>query len=84
MWSFPILRAINLNDNPAPLFGSIKSVVALDPATVQITLKAPDVSFLAVMTGPNFGILDSKTVMANGGTDAADAAKTDKATTYLE
>jgi peptide/nickel transport system substrate-binding protein len=80
---FSYNRAINLKDNPAPLFGSIKSVVAVDPATVKITLKAPDVSFLSVMVGPNFGIVDSKTVMANGGTDAANAAKADTATTYL-
>jgi peptide/nickel transport system substrate-binding protein len=80
---FSFTRAINLKDNPSPLFGSIKSVVALDPATVQITLKAPDVSFLNVIVGPNFGILDSKTVMAQGGTDAANAATADTATTWL-
>src|SRR5208283_879840 len=73
----------NLNDNPAPLIAGMKSIKALDPSTVQITLSAPDVSFLAAMTSPNFGILDSKTVIAQGGSDAADAAKVDTATTYL-
>jgi peptide/nickel transport system substrate-binding protein len=80
---FSYNRAINLKDNPAPLFGSIKSVTAPDASTVRITLKAPDVSFLAVMVGPNFGVVDSKTVIAQGGTDAANASTADKATTYL-
>jgi peptide/nickel transport system substrate-binding protein len=81
---FSYKRFQNLNDNPSGLIASMKDIKALDPSTVQITTKTPDVSFLAAMTGPNFAVLDSKTVMANGGTDAADAAKTDKAKAYLE
>ena len=61
----------------------MKDIKALDPSTVQITLSAPDVSFLAAMVARNFAVLDSKTLIAQGGTDAADAAKTDKATAYL-
>jgi len=80
---FSYLRFKNLNDNPAPLIAGMKSITAIDPSTVQITLSAPDVSFLAAMTAPNFGVLDSKTVIAHGGTDAANAAKTDTATAYL-
>ncbi len=49
----------------------------------MITLTAPDVSFLAALSSPEFGVLDSKTVIAQGGSSGADAAKTDKATTYL-
>lgn len=81
---FSYKRLQNLNDNPAPLIAGMKDITALNPSTVRITLKAPDVSFLAAMTGPNFSVLDSKTVMAHGGTDAANAAKADTAKSYLD
>lgn len=81
---FSYKRLLNLNGNPSSLISGMKDITALDPGTVQITLKAPDVSFLAAIVGANFAVLDSKTVMAQGGTDAADAAKTDKAKSYLD
>ncbi len=81
---FSYKRFQNLHDNPSTLIAGMKDITAVDPSTVQITLSAPDVSFLAAMVGPQFAVLDSKTVMAHGGTDAADAAKTDTATAYLD
>lgn len=81
---FSYERLQNLKDNPSSEISGVTSIKALDPSTVQITLSGPNVSFLAQMVSPNFAVLDSKTVMAQGGTDAADAAKTDKATTYLD
>ncbi len=81
---FSYKRLQNLKDNPSTLIGGMKDIKALNPSTVQITLSAPDVSFLGAMVGPQFAVLDSKTVIAHGGTDAADAAKTDTATAYLD
>jgi peptide/nickel transport system substrate-binding protein len=81
---FSYKRLQRLNGIPSQLVSSMKDIRALDPSTVQITLKAPDASFLGAMTTPQFAVLDSRTVLAKGGTDAADAAKTDKATAYLD
>jgi peptide/nickel transport system substrate-binding protein len=81
---FSYKRFLNLNGNPSPQIAGMKDIKALSPSSVQITLKSADVSFLAAMTSPNFAVLDSKTLMAHGGTDAADAAKTDTAKTYLD
>lgn len=81
---FSYLRFMNLKDNPSTLVTGLKDVKALNPSTVQITLSAPDVSFLAAMESPNFAIVDSKLVKQQGGTDGPDAAKTDKATAFLD
>jgi peptide/nickel transport system substrate-binding protein len=81
---FSYLRFMNLKDNPSTLVTGLKDVKAINPSTVRITLSAPDVSFLAAMESPNFAIVDSKLVKQQGGTDGPDAAKTDKATAFLD
>jgi peptide/nickel transport system substrate-binding protein len=53
------------------------------PTTVNITLSAPDASFLAALAAVPCGIADSKTLIAKGATDAEDAKEKDKATPYL-
>ncbi|WP_143049825.1 ABC transporter substrate-binding protein [Asanoa ishikariensis] len=80
-WSFTRLK--NLAGPPSYLAGPIESVTAPDPATVVVTLKSPDVSFLRQFVDGNFSVLDKETATANGATDAADAAKTDTATNWL-
>jgi len=80
---FSYQRLFNLKDNPQGLIAGLKSISAVDPYTVKLVSATPDVSLLAAITGPNFGIIDSKAARAQGATDAADAAKADKATTYL-
>ena len=46
--------------------------------------RGPDASFLAALAAaPQCGILDAKTVMEKGGTDADDAKEKDKATQWL-
>ncbi len=80
---FSYQRLYNLKDNPEGLIDNLKSVSALDPYTVRMVTKTPDVSLLAAITGPNFGILDSKAARAEGATAAANAATADHATAYL-
>lgn len=80
---FSYNRLDNLKDNPQGLIAGMKSITALDPYMVQITLVAPDVSFLSAITGPNFGIIDSKVAMAQGAVSDVSAVTKDKATTYL-
>jgi len=50
-----------------------------------VTKEAPDPAFLAKLTAsPFFAPLDSKVVQEHGGTNAADADKTDTAEEWLK
>lgn len=80
-WS--LTRQINLKGTPSFLLANVVSVTAPSPSTVRITLKHPDPALLFILANPSLSILDSKTVMAHGGTDAANATKADKAESYL-
>ncbi len=80
-FSFERLR--NLKDNPAWLMDVVDHIDVVDDQTVKIVLKEPNAAFLAMLVSPNFSILDSEAVKAHGGTAAADADKTDKATDWL-
>ncbi|MDB5059573.1 MAG: putative dipeptide transporter, partial [Chloroflexi bacterium] len=81
---FSYLRLKYLNDNPSFLVSGVSGIKAVDPYTVQITLGAPDASFLSAMTGTNLAVLDSKLVIAHGGDASPDAAKKDKAQSFLD
>ena len=81
---FSYRRLLYLNDNPSFLVAGVSSFKALDSSTVQITLSAPDVSFVSALATNNFGVLDSKLVIAHGGDDSKDAAKKDKAQSFLD
>jgi peptide/nickel transport system substrate-binding protein len=80
-WSLE--RAIAIKGNPSFLLDGITSVEAVDPLTVRITKSDSDPAFIAKGSFPIFGVLDSKTVMAHGGTNAPDAATTDTAEQWL-
>jgi peptide/nickel transport system substrate-binding protein len=80
---FSYNRLINIKGNPSSAAGTIASVTAKDAKTVVIKLKAPDPAILAKMVFGAFSVVDAKTVKAQGGTDAADADKTDKAEAWL-
>jgi peptide/nickel transport system substrate-binding protein len=69
-------RVVAINGSPAFLFTDVggitaDSVKAVDPATVQINLPktASPGAFLAVLTNTVAGIVDSKVVKANEGSD---------------
>ena len=80
-WSLE--RAIAIKGNPSFLLDGIQTVAAPDPLTVVITKTDSDPAFIAKGSFPVFGVLDSKTVMAHGGTNAADAATSDTAEQWL-
>ena len=80
---FSLKRLINVQGIPSFLLANVTSVTASAPNVVRITLAHADPATLSILTTPALSILDSKTVIANGGSDAADAAKTDKAEAYL-
>src|SRR5579859_2066016 len=76
-WSLE--RAIAIKGNPSFLLDGIVKVDAPDPLTVVITKSDSDPAFIAKGSFSVFGVLDSKTVQAHGGTNAPDAATSDTA-----
>jgi peptide/nickel transport system substrate-binding protein len=76
-------RLINIKGNPSSLASNIAGVAAKDDATVVLTLRNPDPSVLAELVNTAFGVVNSAAVKKQGGTDAADADKTDKAEQWL-
>ncbi len=80
---FSFNRTMHVKGNPSFLAETIDSVSASDPKTVVLKLKAPDPAILAKLIFGSFAVTDSKTIKAQGGTDAADADKSDKAETWL-
>ena len=80
---FSLRRLKNLKDQPSFFMDPMKDVEAVNDSTVRIILTEPDASFLAALSCVPCGIIDSKTVMAHGGTDAEDGKEKDKATEWL-
>ena len=80
-WS--IERVMNLKDQPAQYIAHVDKVEIVSPDTVDIVMKDPTQPLLTILAAPSFSIMDSKLLMTQGGTAAADAKEADKATTWL-
>ena len=80
---FSLMRVANVQGNPSFVLANVASVTAPSASVVSLTLKQPDAATLPLLANPSLSIVDSKTVMANGGSAAATADKTDKAESYL-
>jgi peptide/nickel transport system substrate-binding protein len=80
-WSFE--RLINLKDQPSQYVTNVSAVNVVDPKTVDVMLVDPTQPILAILSGPNFGVMEQKAVAAQGGTAATDAITVDKATQWL-
>jgi peptide/nickel transport system substrate-binding protein len=80
---FSLERVINLKSAPAYLLAGIK-VTAKGPYTVVLTSSTPNPAIPAIVTTPALGIVDQTAVVAHGGSDAANASKTDKAEQFLD
>ncbi|MCA1725306.1 MAG: ABC transporter substrate-binding protein, partial [Thermomicrobia bacterium] len=88
-WVFSMKRLHYLSDNPSFLAGPYSTkdavnVTAVDKLTLKITLTDPNVAFLSYLATNNNVVMDSKAVMAKGGTDAPTAKDTDKAKDFLD
>jgi peptide/nickel transport system substrate-binding protein len=59
------------------------TVTAPNPQTVVLTSATPNPAIPRIVTTPELSILNAKLVEAHGGTDAPDAAKADKAQSWL-
>lgn len=79
---FSLMRLKNLKGNPSFWMDPVKEVQVVDTKTVKVILTAASPSWLAISAAP--AIMDSKVVKEHGGTDAADADKTDTAKAWLD
>src|SRR5438045_1541166 len=80
---FSLTRLKNIKGNPGWMMDPLKEVQVVDTNTVKTVLSDPFGDWLAVLAGPNSGIVDSKLVIQNGGTDAEGADQNDKAEEWL-
>jgi peptide/nickel transport system substrate-binding protein len=84
-------RLINVAGAPAFNLDGVGKVEAVDEYTVKMTTATGEdgkpialPQFLSSASNPSLGIQDSKLVKEHGGTDAADAATTDKAKEWMD
>jgi peptide/nickel transport system substrate-binding protein len=80
-WTFE--RLINLKDQPSQYVTNVSAVNVIDPKTVDLMLVDPTQPILAILSGPNFGVMEQTAVAAQGGSAATDAVTADKATNWL-
>jgi peptide/nickel transport system substrate-binding protein len=80
---YSLRRVINLKSAPAYLLTGV-TISAAGPYTVIIKSASPNPAIPEIVTTPALGIVDSRVVTAHGGSDAANASKTDKAGTFLD
>jgi peptide/nickel transport system substrate-binding protein len=80
-WSFDRVRFVK--SNPAFFLSSVEDVVAPDPFTVVLKLKAPNPALLPILSSSSLGVIDSKLVSQKGGDASPDAKDKDKAEPFL-
>ena len=80
---FSWMRLKNIKGNPSSLAANISRVEAKDEHTVVLTLENADPSILSQLVNTSFSVVNSEAVKKQGGTDAPDADKTDKAKQWL-
>jgi peptide/nickel transport system substrate-binding protein len=80
---FSLDRMLNMKDQPAGYFRTVSKVEKVDDRTIDIYTQDPNDPLLTILCAPAGSVLDSKLVKQHGGTDAADAKDTDKATNWL-
>lgn len=80
---FTFTRLINMREQTQQYIKSVDRVEVVDARTVDFIMNAPNAPILPILAAPGNGILEKAAVLAQGGTDAADARETDKATDWL-
>jgi peptide/nickel transport system substrate-binding protein len=80
---FSLMRLKNIKGNPGWMMDPLKEVQVVDKTTVKTILNDSFGDWLAVLAGPNSGIVDSKLVMQHQGTDAEGADQNDKAEEWM-
>lgn len=80
---FSFNRLINIKGNPSFLLAGV-TVSAPDSSTVVLTSATPNPALPFIIPNPALGIVNSKVVMAHGGTDQPGADKSDTAEQFLD
>jgi peptide/nickel transport system substrate-binding protein len=80
---FSLMRLKNIKGNPGWMMDPLTEVQVVDKTTVKTMLSDSFGDWLAVLAGPNSGIMDSKLVMQHGGAADAGADQADKAEEWL-
>ncbi len=80
---FSLKRVANIKAAPSYLMAGL-TVSARGPYTVVIKSATSNPAVPEIVTTPALGIVNSKAVLAHGGSDASNAAKTDKAQQFLD
>ncbi|MDZ4767128.1 MAG: ABC transporter substrate-binding protein [Chloroflexota bacterium] len=80
---FSWMRLKNIKGNPSFYADAVAAIDTPDAQTVVVTLSAPTPAFPTIVTAPAMSVLEKAVVVANGGTDAADADTTDTANDWL-
>ena len=80
-WSLDRVRYVK--SNPAFFLNSVEDILAPDPFTVVLKLKAPNPSLLPILSSSSLGAIDSKLVSQKGGDASPDAKDKDKAEPFL-
>jgi len=75
---FSYRRLINLKGNPSFLLAGV-TVSAPSKYVVVLRSATPNTALPAILANTSLGVVNSKLVKKNGGTDGANAAKSDKA-----
>lgn len=75
---FSLRRLVNLKGNPSFLLADV-TVTPAGKYTVVMRSKSANSALPAILSNTSLGIVNSALVRKNGGTDAVDADKTDKA-----
>lgn len=79
---FSFRRLVNLKGSPSSLLPGV-TVSAPSKYTVVLRSATPNPALLRILPNPSLGIVNSKVVKENGGTDVVGADKKDKAEPYL-
>jgi peptide/nickel transport system substrate-binding protein len=80
---FTFARLKNLKGNASWQMDPLKEVQVVDPLTVKMILNEPNGDWLAILSGQNGGVIDSKLAKEHGASDSPTADKDDKAEEWL-
>lgn len=81
---FSFTRFLNMKGPGSFLLDGVKSIEKVGPNQVKITLESVNAALLPILTSPSISVAKASAIKAHGGTDAADAAKTDTAGPWLD
>ena len=81
---FSCTREKNNKADASWMMGNVASMEKTGDHQITIRLKTLDVDFLKLIPNSSLGLSEAKIVREHGGTDAADAATKDTATTWLD